>query len=150
MIRVIREPSAAGATLGALYVAGVWQCWTLEDEIREHAGTPVEQWKVAGQTAIPAGEYKIVLSRSVRFSLKASQKSGVPVDVVTPEILAVPGFTGIRIHPGNAAADTEGCILVGKMRMSNTVLQSQDAFDALMARLRRAPDISTIRLENPE
>jgi hypothetical protein len=60
--------------------------------------------KVPGQTAIPAGIYEVVMSRSPRFS------SIFGVDVTTPEILNVPGFTGVRIHPLSTAAESEGCI----------------------------------------
>ena len=101
-----RQPSAQGATLGTLTdesVIGdpVLVAHTLEDEVREVPGVPVEQWKVPGKTAIPAGTYLVVLDYSPHFGR------------VLPHVLDVPGFEGIRLHPGNTVADTEGCILLG-------------------------------------
>jgi predicted DNA-binding transcriptional regulator AlpA len=111
--RVVREPSRSGATLGAWYVDGVWVCWNLEDEIREVLGAPVSAWKVPGRTAIPAGAYVLAYTRSERFSAAAPAKAGHAVDVYTLEVLAVPGFAGIRVHAGNWATNTEGCLLPG-------------------------------------
>lgn len=138
-LRLIREPSAGGATLGALYVDDVWFCWTLEDEIREQPGQRVTEWKVPGETAIPAGRYRVRLSMSARLG------------VVTPEILDVPGFTGIRIHWGNKRRDTEGCPLTGRHRdpANQQVLESRLAFEALMARLVTQKEI-WIEIENPQ
>jgi hypothetical protein len=98
---IARKLGTKGYTAGRMYWNGEKLCNTLEDEVRELAGKPVEAWKIKGATAIPKGRYKCVLSRSTRFKR------------VLPEILGVPGFTGIRIHRGNTAAHTEGCILVG-------------------------------------
>src|SRR3990167_2356453 len=149
-LRVIREPSINGATLGRLYVNGVWQCWTLEDEIREVAGQPVEQWKVEGRTAIPAGRYRVVISRSDRFSREASKVAGKPIDVETPELLNVPGFAGIRMHAGNTVADTEGCPVVGKDRGPGVVRQSRVAYAALMERIAADHEDIWIGIENPQ
>jgi hypothetical protein len=105
-------------TIGELYVDGEFVCYTLEDAVRDH--------KIPGETAIPAGRYQVILTWSPRFRR------------ILPLLMDVPGFEGIRIHPGNTAADTEGCILVGKVRGAAAVFQSRDAFDALFLKLEAA------------
>ena len=132
-LRVIREPSTVAATMGILLIDGVFTCWTLEDVVR-----PV---KIPGETAIPAGRYDVRLSLSQRF-----QK-------LLPEILAVPGFTGIRIHAGNTQADTAGCVLVGRKRGNSVVLESKLALIEVMEHLRRATtagDQITISIEDAQ
>lgn len=86
------------ATFGKLFADGVFLCYTLEDVVREVAGTPVQDWKLFGKTAIPstayAGKpYVVTLENSGRFG----------PDTLT--INAVPGFTSIRMHAGNTDAD---------------------------------------------
>lgn len=134
-LRLIREPSAHGATIGVLFVSQVFQCFTLEDEIREQAGVPVEQWKVPGKTAIPSGTYAVALSWSPHFQ------------ATLPEVLAVPGFSGIRIHAGNYSTDTEGCILVGQSRGDGSIYESRLALTKLLAVFPPAGTI--LNIENP-
>lgn len=141
-LRLIREPSVAGATLGSLYIDDVRVCETLEDELREQLLQPVEAWKIKGRTAIPAGRYRVVLTRSQRFGK------------VLPLLEDVPGFTGIRIHAGNVHADTEGCILVGLDRSDveaaePKVFRSRDAMNRLMLRLAQHAGEIQIAIENP-
>ncbi len=114
-----REPSENDATIGSLYVNGAWQCFTLEDVVRERSGIPVAQWKVQNQTAIPAGTYRITVDFSNRFQRNMLH------------ILDVPGFDGIRIHSGNTTADTDGCILVGKTKNGAFIGESKDALKEL-------------------
>ena len=64
-------------------------------------------------TIIPAGTYKMRLSKSARFGR------------VLPEIMNVPNFTGIRIHGGTTAEDSHGCLLVGINEVKGKVLKSQ-------------------------
>jgi hypothetical protein len=62
-----------------------------------------------------------------------------------PEVLDVPdrdniigkdGFRiGIRIHWGNWASDTEGCILVGKSHQNDAIGESRDAFAELYTKM---------------
>jgi len=115
-----RDPSKNGRTFGSLYDNNVWQCYTLEDEVR-----PLGE-KVPGKTAIPPGKYDVVIDASSRFRRDM------------PHILDVPNFTGIRIHIGNTEADTEGCILVGRTRGTSSIGESALAFDALFQKLKAA------------
>ena len=126
-IRIIRNASRDGATIGRMTVDGVWICYTLEDVVREIAGEPVEIWKVQNKTAIPRGIYQVVLSHSNHFGR------------VMPELLKVPGYSGIRIHSGNKSEDTEGCILVGfTIASSNTIGASKAAFTELFGQVETA------------
>jgi len=50
----------------------------------------------------------------------------------------VPGYTGVRIHPGNTKADTLGCILVGQSRGTDSIGASRAAFGVLMPKLEAA------------
>ena len=75
-------------TIGDLYVNNVWFSSTLEDKVRILNSY---EDKVYGETAIPIGRYKVVLSYSNRFKR------------ILPEILNVDFFKGIRIHEGNYA-----------------------------------------------
>jgi hypothetical protein len=126
LIELKRNPSADGCTLGKLFVDGVFECFTLEDVVREVPGQPVLQWKIPNQTAIPTGTYTLTVDFSNHF-----QKS-------LPHILNVPGFDGVRIHSGNTAADTEGCVLVGGKEASTEILNSRDAFGVLFPKIQAA------------
>lgn len=99
-LKLQRKPSNDKATLGRLYVNGEWECFTLEDVVRDLG--PDGKGKVKGQTAIPAGRYRVVIDFSQRFQKRMLH------------VLGVPWFEGIRIHSGNTDADTEGCVLVGQ------------------------------------
>lgn len=129
-----RQHSGRHATLGILTVDGAEACFTVEDVVREprevNGGhkTPVERWKVHGQTAIPQGRYRVTITYSGRF------KRDLPL------VNAVPGFEGIRIHPGNTHADTEGCILPGTRIVGEQVVESRAAFNRLMLAIESALD----------
>lgn len=104
---------------GTLNVDGVQVYFTLEPPIRFE--------KIAGDTAIPAGRYRVTITHSPKF------KRDMPL------LLDVPDFETVRIHWGNKAKDTDGCILVGNKRQDDTtILESRAAFDALAIELTAA------------
>jgi len=121
-----RVQQDADVTIGALACDGAFVCWVCEDAVREVPGQPVEARKVPGKTAIPTGHYRIEVTMSARFKR------------LLPILVAVPGFEGVRIHPGNTAADTEGCLLPGRVRLGKSVGQSVLAFNDLFARINDA------------
>lgn len=132
LLTVKRSPSVDGATVGEMFVDGVHECFTCEDEIREV--------KIPHETAIPPGKYRVVLTHSKRFNK------------VLPELLNVPGYAGVRIHSGNTKEDTDGCILVGEEKTATAVLRSREAMLELMAMLSGVIDAGEqvwIELENP-
>jgi hypothetical protein len=122
-LRLIRERSGARSTIGVLFVDGRFFSWTLEDIVREKPGQPVAAWKVPGATAIPVGTYGLQVTLSARFKR------------MLPLLQGVPGFEGVRMHRGNTAEDTEGCIIVGQTRQADFVGGSTPMEAALVALL---------------
>lgn len=89
-----RKKFLSDRTIGELTINGKFKCYTLEDTVRP------EGVKIPGQTAIPAGEYTVIVTHSQALKRRL------------PLLLNVPGFTGVRIHGGNRPEHTRGCILV--------------------------------------
>ena len=141
-ITIARAPSQSGATMGKLSINGIFACYTLEDQIREVAGKPVEDWKVHGSTAIPTGTYRITLENSNRFG----------PDTLT--VNNVPGFVGIRMHAGNTAEDTEGCPLLGMQATDHSLIggTSRPAVALVKGEVQRAiarRELVTMEITNP-
>ena len=120
------------STVGELSIDGKVECYTLEDVVRGN------EPKVYGKTAIPAGTYKVTVTFSNRF-----QKP-------MPLLHDVPGFEGVRIHSGNTSQDTEGCVLVGRVRESDRIGESKLAFEHLFPQIQAAAESKLQILDVPE
>lgn len=123
-IRIKRLHRTERSTISELSINGKFQCYTLEDVEREK--------KIKSETAIPKGTYKVIINYSNRF------KQNLPL------ILNVPNFEGVRFHSGNTNHDTEGCILVGKVRAIDYVGKSRVAFTALFEKMKKETVINLI------
>lgn len=131
-----RHASNKFGTIGELFLNGKHECYVCEDVVR-----PKEAAKVFGETAIPTGTYAIANTFSPRFGK------------YLPLLLNVPGYAGIRIHPGNTAKDTEGCLLPGVEIYADGsgVAKSVIAFNALFAKIKAAEkkEKISITITNP-
>ena len=90
MLTLVRYTRTETAILGSLYLNGAFVCYTLENAAK----------------AIPCGMYKVQNSKSPKF------KRELPL--LTSD--KVSASRGIRIHVGNTAASSSGCVLVGMTR----------------------------------
>lgn len=151
ILRVSRRSPGVSCTLGALLMGDYAFCDTLEDLVREVPGMPVAEWKIAGETAIPAGDYELVLTVSDRAS-RGHLWTPSP-DFVLPQLVDVPGFEGVRIHSGNTALNVEGCIAVGKAGADGESIEdSRQTLTNLMAILLAADEVGRpmrIEVRNP-
>ena len=135
IINVIRDKIAPdGSLLSELFVDGRYVCETLED--------PATAWKVMHKSSIPEGVYKATVTQSPKFGEKLLM------------LFDVPGYKYIRIHAGNTAADTSGCILVGTSRdlcdsSLARITGSRKALNLLMGLVKNEKDI-TIIISNKE
>ena len=105
------------------YLAGeaeTYFCDTLEPTWRDYRSGA---HKIKGCSAIPEGRYAVVISWSPKFG------KWLPI------LLGVPMFSGIRIHAGNTASDTEGCILVGENKKVGMVVNSNTWLKRLKDRI---------------
>ena len=113
-----RHARRADYTIGRLEDEnGMKICDTLEPTWRDYKGGEL---KIPKKSAIPEGTYRVVVTKSQRFG------------IYLPLLVGVPGFEGVRIHPGNTNKDTEGCILVGENIQVGRVLWSRITLSKLM------------------
>lgn len=119
-IKLIRTEKNKSNTIGQLifsYEGKEYKYFTLEDVDRNLNSSmdldKIKSIKIKSETAIPTGTYQIIWSFSNRFQR------------FMPELLNVPGFSGIRIHAGNTEADTDGCILLGKTKTKTSIQSSK-------------------------
>jgi len=127
-ILVNRRTKNKLSTISDVTIDGVFFCYGLEDVDRGLKQSDdidvIKTKKVFAQTAIPAGRYEIIINFSNRFQQ------------YMPLLLNVPGFEGVRIHPGNKAANTEGCLLLGQTVGADFVGNSRLAYRSFLPKLR--------------
>lgn len=123
-------------TIGNFYVDGILFCQCVEDKDRGLKQTDklsdIQKIKVYGKTAIPTGEYDVVLSYSNKFKK------------TLPEIKNVPGWAGVRIHSGNTSEDSLGCLILGENKIKGGVINSRITMEKLMTKLRGQSKIKLI------
>lgn len=142
-IQVKRTARKDTYTVGKVYVDGKYFCDSLEDTDRGVAqqmpftstGGAKGFWtkpdktvveKVYGKTAIPIGTYNARSYYWTKFKCYVVQ------------LLGVPGFTGILMHNGVTADNSEGCILLGKNNLVGRLDGDRVYMDALAARVMAA------------
>jgi hypothetical protein len=131
-------------TIGHLYVDGSYICDTLEDTDRMLDSSmsldQIAKIKVKGMTAMPTGRYKVLMNIvSPKYS-----KSKYYMNICkgrVPRLDNVPGYSGVLIHVGNTAADTEGCLLLGYNKVKGQVINSKVAFEKVYNKLSIAKSI---------
>lgn len=153
-LRLPRRWPKPTCTLGELLIEGQYECVTLEDPIRADPdpSTPANEAKVPGETAIPAGRYRIILQKPHRAIWSPHP------DGLLPHLVDVPGYLGIYIHAANTAKDVRGCIGVGRRTLwtrsrtgstgENAIRESRAALEDLVTKLEAAPDPIWITIED--
>ena len=135
-ITVDRKWKKDGYTIGTLSIDGKrlgdgkHYCCTLEDTDRgldsKMSTGKILFLKKPHVTAIPTGRYEVTVTYSPRF------KRNLPL------LNNVPCYSGVRIHPGNTAEDTDGCILVGENTTKGRVNNSRYWFVIVMEKIQEA------------
>lgn len=106
MFALVRYTRTEEAILGSLYLNGAFICYTLENAAK----------------AIPFGMYAVQNSKSPKF------KRELPL----LHNAKVPASRGIRIHRGNTANDSQGCVLVGMGRSTEDSSVTESALAETM------------------
>lgn len=123
ILTLIRTIIKKTYTQGELYIDGAYFCDTIEPPYKKLKSA---EEKLPNGTAIPYGTYKVVMYPSAKFHR------------ILPMIADVPFFSGILIHAGNTAADTRGCLLVGKKVRSQEgkIMSSNITLAELMSKMK--------------
>ena len=120
-LAILKEESEEYRT----YQTKEYFCDTLEPTVLELKTTVPKETVLRSPTklaslkpvAIPEGRYAVVITWSPKF------KMWLPLLLGGPDFNRL--WQGIRIHAGNTANDTQGCILVGRNQIVGRVLESR-------------------------
>ena len=116
-LQVIRTQFGTDATNGLLFIDGIFECYTLEDQY--------QAVKVMHETCIPEGTYDIKFRKTGGFHAKYTERYKNAHHGML-HIQDVPNFTYILIHTGNTDEHTSGCLIVGETQQGLEV--SKDGF----------------------
>jgi len=116
-LQVVRTQFGRDATNGLLFIDGLFECYTLEDQYQEV--------KVMHETCIPEGTYDVKFRTVGGFHEKYKKRYGNSHYGML-HLQDVPGFTYILIHAGNTDEHTSGCLIVGETQQDLDV--SEDGF----------------------
>lgn len=108
---LLREQVINDAVIGRLYVVGIRVCETLENK----------------EKLIPCGHHKLSVSWSPKFKR----------DLALIHSDAIPSSRGIRLHAGNRADQSLGCVLVGMGRDNDRLVDSKTAETIVTALARK-------------
>ena len=116
-LQVVRTQFGTDATNGLLFVNGLFECYTLEDQY--------QAVKVMHETCIPEGTYDIKFRTVGGFHEKYKKRYGADHYGML-HLQDVPNFTYILIHAGNTDEHTSGCLIVGETQQDLEI--SKDGF----------------------
>jgi hypothetical protein len=141
-------------TIGKLYLSplgesegAAYLCDTLEppciemkvDRTVEEVLADRNLLKAIKPCAIPEGEYRVSMTYSPRY------KTQLPL--ITGDSRFNSLWQGIRIHAGNTAKDTQGCILVGENKIVGMVVNSRLTLKKVIAKLKCRVKSVELRVE---
>ena len=138
---VIRTQFGKDATNGLLYVDGVFECYTLEDQY--------QAVKVMHETCIPEGEYKIKFRKVGGFHAKYTKRYG-NMHYGMLWLQDVPGFEYILIHTGNTDELTSGSLIVGDTQQDLDVSFNGMVGSSANAYKKLYPKVAKALLNNEE
>ena len=144
-------------TIGKLYLSpsgeserglGAYLCDTLEppciemkvDRTVEEVLADRNLLKAIKPCAIPEGEYRVSMTYSPRY------KTQLPL--ITGDSRFNSLWQGIRIHAGNTAKDTQGCILVGENQIVGMVINSRITLKKVIAKLKCRVESLELRVKS--
>ena len=104
-LQVVRTQFGTDATNGLLFVNGLFECYSLEDQY--------QAVKVMHETCIPEGTYDIKFRTVGGFHEKYKKRYGADHYGML-HLQDVPNFTYILIHQGNSDEHTSGCLILGE------------------------------------
>ena len=154
-LQVVRTQFGTDATNGLLFVNGLFECYTLEDQY--------QAVKVMHETCIPEGTYDIKFRTVGGFHTRYQERYGAEHYGML-WLQDVPGFEYILIHTGNTDEHTSGCLIVGDtqqdldVNFNGMVGSSVNAYKKLYSKVAKqllignkvTIEYSKIQLESPE